>query len=99
MAMSVRVAGKINEGQADQLEARVFRAGSRDHRRSIQVSTGISSSGGSSEKAQGRSPPAAGRAYTDDSVCPSLSFLVFRYLRVESLAGISSGTAAEMASP
>jgi hypothetical protein len=40
-----------------------------------------------------------GRAYTDESVCPSLSFLVFRYLRVESLAGISSGTASDTARP
>ena len=38
-------------------------------------------------------------AYTDESLCPSLSFLVFRYLRVESVAGISSGTASETASP
>src|SRR5687767_8296453 len=43
--------------------------------------------------------PRSGPGYTDDSRWPSLSFLVLRYLRVESEAGISSGTASEMARP
>lgn len=30
--------------------------------------------------------------YTLDSLCPSLCFFVVRYLRVESVAGISSGS-------
>src|SRR5688500_11576579 len=37
--------------------------------------------------------------YTEDSRCPSLSFFVFRYLRVESLAGISKATASETDNP
>src|SRR5258706_1136612 len=49
---------------------------------------------------QGRAGPfERAECYTEDSRCPSLSFLVLRYLRVESDAGISSGTASDTDNP
>ena len=40
-----------------------------------------------------------GRGQTDDSLCPSFSFFVFKYRRVDSDAGISSGIHSQIDSP